>query len=209
MLPLIFSMGLHAFCRAYIYFKNFEDILSFKERFDNYVFLDSKSNEYPAVVEFAQYQRRYKNNSDNFQKKDSKCNSIEQDSEYIRFLENFDKPCGNLLPSCEANLEELEQRERDKLAIGLIGSDAAFSAPKVITPLLEYMKKKRDDKKMLLKEVCYFLLSFKSRSLFCEHQKYFLIKPNVICTHHLRNITSKRTHYINVLILNLIQIQLH
>ena len=142
-------MGLNAFSRAYIYFKNFDDILSFKERFDNYVFVDSKSNEYPAVVEFAQYQRRYKNNSDNFQKKDSKCNTIEQDSDYLKFLENFDKP--NMephLPSCEANLEELEQREREKL-----NSNLADNAPKVITPLLEFMRRKREEKKMLFKEV--------------------------------------------------------
>ncbi len=175
MVFLIFSLGLYAFSRAYIYFKNFDDILSFKERFDNYVFLDSKSNEYPAVVEFAQYQRRYKNNSDNFQKKDSKCNTIEQDSDYIKFLENFDKPSGDTLPSCEANLEELEQKERDKLANGLTGSDATFAAPKVITPLLEYMRKKREEKKMLLKEVCCFLKLIKQMKsfiyLFCYLQR--------------------------------------
>lgn len=175
MVFLILSLGLYAFSRAYIYFKNFDDILSFKERFDNYVFLDSKSNEYPAVVEFAQYQRRYKNNSDNFQKKDSKCNTIEQDSDYIKFLENFDKPSGDTLPSCEANLEELEQKERDKLANGLTGSDATFAAPKVITPLLEYMRKKREEKKMLLKEVCCFLKLIKQMKsfiyLFCYLQR--------------------------------------
>ena len=103
------------------------------------------------MVEFAQYQRRYKNNSDNFQKKDSKCNTIEQDSDYLKFLENFDKPSMEPhLPSCEANLEELEQRERDKSNTNLSGSEFA---PKVITPLLEFMRKKREEKKMLLKEV--------------------------------------------------------
>ena len=151
-----FSLGLNAFSRAYIYFKNFDDILSFKERFDNYIFLDSKSNEYPAVVEFAQYQRRYKNSTDNCQKKDSKCNTIEQDTDYIKFLENFDKPSNEALPSCETILEELEQREREKQASGLLGSSAAFACPKVITPLLEYMRKKREEKKQIQKDVKLF-----------------------------------------------------
>lgn len=101
------------------------------------------------MVEFAQYQRRYKNNSDNFQKKDSKCNTIEQDSDYLKFLDNFDKPSSDTLPSCEAILEELEQRDRDKLSTGTDN----LACPKVMTPLLEYMRRKRDEKKMILKEV--------------------------------------------------------
>ena len=136
-------MSPYAFSRAYIWFKNFEDIFLFRDRFDNYVFVDAKSNEYPALVEFAPYQRRISANDN--QKVDSKCNTIEQDADYIKFLEQFDKPSSEpSLPTCEAILEELEQREKDKIAAGL--TDAAFAAPKIMTPLLEYMKKKRDEK---------------------------------------------------------------
>jgi len=136
------SLGLNAFCRAYIYFKDYEDIFTFRDRFDNYVFVDAKSNEYPAIVEFAPYQRRYRAETT---KKDSKCNTIDEDSDFLKFLENFDKPSTEAMPSCETNLEELEQRDREK-------DEAAYG--KVITPLLEFMRKKREEKKMLLKEVC-------------------------------------------------------
>lgn len=136
------SMSVNAFSRAYIYFKEYDDIFSFRDRFDNYVFLDSKSNEYPAIVEFAPYQRRYKF-GDNVQKKDSKCNTINEDSDYLKFLENFDKPSAQVLPTCESILEEIEQREKERDETG---------ATKITTPLLEYLKKKREDKKQMLKE---------------------------------------------------------
>ncbi len=109
------------------------------------MFVDSKSNEYPAIVEFAPYQRRIKLPEQ--QKKDSKCNTIDNDSDYLKFLEQFDKPlAADTLPSCEAILEELEQRDRDKITAGL-------KEDQIITPLLEYMRRKREDKKITLKEV--------------------------------------------------------
>lgn len=138
----LFRLGVNAFCRAYIYFKNHDDIFVFRDRFDNYIFLDSKSNEYPAVVEFAPYQRRFKIAES--QKKDPKCNTINEDSDYIKFLENFGKPSGETLPSCEAILEELEQRDKEK---------ALKEDGKVMTPLLEFMKRKREDKKIMMREV--------------------------------------------------------
>ncbi|CAF0708441.1 unnamed protein product [Brachionus calyciflorus] len=133
------SLGAYAFCRAYICFKNHQDVFNFRDRFDNYVFVDSKSNEYPAIVEYAPYQRRYKFDPKNPPKKDSKCNTIEDDTDYQKFLENFGKPTGDQLPSCEAILEELEQKEKENVG--------PYSAPKVMTPLLEYLKKKKEDKR--------------------------------------------------------------
>lgn len=165
------SLGSNAFCRAYICFKNHQDVFNFKDRFDNYVFVDSKSNEYPALVEYAPYQRRFKFDPQNPPKKDSKCNTLDQDTDYQKFLETFDKPSGETLPSCEAILEELEQKEKEKMSLGLLsGTQAAFSAPKVMTPLLEYMKKKREDKKSS-KEVFFmnFLLIYKT----CEKYLHF------------------------------------
>jgi len=148
----------YAYSRAYIWFKNFEDIFLFRDRFDNYVFVDSKSNEYPALVEFAPYQRRI--NLNDAQKLDSKCNTIEQDSDYIKFLETFDKPNSEpSLPSCEANLEELEQREKDKLA------DAHYLAPKVMTPLLEFMRRKKEEKNRLKEVSLVFILIEKCNSI--------------------------------------------
>ena len=158
----IISLGSFGFTRAYIYFKNYEDIFSFRDRFDNYVFVDSKSNEYPAIVEFAPYQRRLAfmtPDGDKNVKKDSKCNTIDQDSDYLKFVENFDKPSAAQLPTCEAILEELEQKEKDKMSLG-----GDLSAPKVMTPLLEFLKKKRDEKRSS-KDVNLFFFIQKNNTL--------------------------------------------
>jgi regulator of nonsense transcripts 3 len=134
------SLGQNAYCRAYVSFLNSDDVYIFKEKFDNYVFVDSKSNEYPALVEYAPYQRKLRNNlNSNELKKDSKCNTIDQDPEYIKFLENIDKPDGEQLPSCEIILEQIEQKEKDMQFNG--------GSSKLSTPLLDYLRKKREDRR--------------------------------------------------------------
>lgn len=45
------GLGQHCYSRAYINFVDPNDMSVFRERFDNYVFLDKDGNEYPAVVE--------------------------------------------------------------------------------------------------------------------------------------------------------------
>uniref|UniRef100_A0A3Q3IIT4 UPF3 domain-containing protein n=1 Tax=Monopterus albus TaxID=43700 RepID=A0A3Q3IIT4_MONAL len=69
------SLYPHLFSRAYINFKNLEDILLFRDRFDGYVFIDNKGQEYPAVVEFAPFQKISKKK---LKKKDAKAGSIEE-----------------------------------------------------------------------------------------------------------------------------------
>lgn len=81
------SLGQFAFSRAYINFTDQQDIFLFREKFDNYVFIDSKGVEYSAVVEFAPFQRLAKKRHG--KKKDLKCGTIESDSYYISFLESL------------------------------------------------------------------------------------------------------------------------
>ncbi|TMW42562.1 hypothetical protein DOY81_012359 [Sarcophaga bullata] len=50
------SLGFDATRRAYITFKNYDDVFLFRDRFDGYVFVDNKGNEYAAIVEFAPFQ---------------------------------------------------------------------------------------------------------------------------------------------------------
>lgn len=76
--------GINSFSRAYLSFVNQGDIYIFKEKFDGYVFVDSKGAEYPAVVEFAPFQGLLKSRS---RKKDPKVNSIEEEQHYLSFLE--------------------------------------------------------------------------------------------------------------------------
>lgn len=154
-------------------------MLNFKDRFDNYVFVDAKSNEYPALVELAPFQRRYNPRELEAQKRDAKCDTIEQDPDYVKFLENFEKTgsggAHESLPTCESMLEELEQKEKEKMAVGLSGKEAVFAAPKIMTPLLEFMKKKREEKRggFTIKEVIVkILLIFKFISI--SSINYFL-----------------------------------
>lgn len=80
------SLGQNASSRAYINFCNQDDIFNFKDRFDGYVFVDTKGAEYPAVVEFAPFQGLPKNKS---RKKDSKSNTIETEPHFNNFLESL------------------------------------------------------------------------------------------------------------------------
>jgi len=128
------SLGSFAFSRAYIHFLSFEDIILFRDRFDGYVFVDSKGNEYPASVEFAPYQKIPKK-----ERKDLIANTIEKDAEYIQFKEQLESGVKTeSLPSTEVLLEELEARDREL--------KTNHGCPKVITPLIEYVVGKMQGK---------------------------------------------------------------
>lgn len=133
--PADLTLGQYAHSRAYIYFKNQDDVFLFKDKFDGYVFVDNKGAEYPAVVEFAPFQSLPRNR---FRKKnDSKCGTILADPHYINFIEslNSDKSENG---KTETKLEFSYQfKDDDKKTIK--------------TPLLEYLankkQEKRDDRK--------------------------------------------------------------
>ncbi|KAG5833143.1 hypothetical protein ANANG_G00272720 [Anguilla anguilla] len=78
------SLYPHLFSRAYINFKNPEDIVLFRDRFDGYVFIDNKGQEYPAIVEFAPFQKVSKKK---LKKKDTKAGSIEEAKRTTPLLE--------------------------------------------------------------------------------------------------------------------------
>lgn len=103
-------VGVPTFSRAYINFNYQDDIFTFQDKFDGYVFLDQKGNEFPAVVEFAPYQKVPKNDSS---QKEDRCNTIDTDAHYLEFVKKLENPEEVVLPSAEAYLEILEQRERD------------------------------------------------------------------------------------------------
>ncbi|XP_051276565.1 regulator of nonsense transcripts 3B [Dicentrarchus labrax] len=128
------SLYPHLFARAYINFKKQEDIVLFRDRFDGYVFIDSRGQEYPAVVEFAPFQKTAKKRS---KKKDAKCGTIVEDPEYKKFLENYNGDEEKLASTPETLLEELEAKSKELVA-------------KKTTPLLDFLKNKqriREEKK--------------------------------------------------------------
>lgn len=130
------SLGEYAFSRAYVNFKNSSDIFLFKEKFDNYVFLDAKGNEYPAVVEFAPFSRipRKRNKI----RVDPKCGSIETDQVYLDFLES---------------LKEVENNENEEKPEYCFQPSIEEEKQKVInTPLLEFIKQRRLDRQKIREE---------------------------------------------------------
>ncbi|KAL7979497.1 hypothetical protein Chor_004655 [Crotalus horridus] len=133
------SLYPHMFSRAYINFKNQEDIVLFRDRFDGYVFIDHKgklvivvqkhlfSLEYPAVVEFAPFQKAAKKKN---KKKDAKAGTIDDDPEYKKFLESYSADDEKLTSTPETLLEEIEARNKELIA-------------KKTTPLLNFLKNKQ------------------------------------------------------------------
>uniref|UniRef100_A0A8C6NGV8 UPF3B regulator of nonsense mediated mRNA decay n=1 Tax=Nothobranchius furzeri TaxID=105023 RepID=A0A8C6NGV8_NOTFU len=77
------SLYPHLFARAYISFKNEDDIVLFRDRFDGYVFIDNRGQEYPAIVEFAPFQKIAKKRS---KKKDSKCGTITEGKDFLLWV---------------------------------------------------------------------------------------------------------------------------
>jgi len=139
-----FSLYPHLYSRAYINFRNPDDILLFRDRFDGYIFIDSKGLEYPAVVEFAPFQKIAKKK---LKKKDAKTGSIEDDPEYKKFLETYcveeEKPNANP----ETLLGDIEAKTRELIG----GCDSAQDAAAVsrrTTPLLEYIRNRKLEKQV-------------------------------------------------------------
>lgn len=128
------SLYPHLFARAYINFKNQEDIVLFRDRFDGYVFIDNRGQEYPAIVEFAPFQKTAKKRS---KKKDAKCGTIVEDPDYKKFLEYYNGDDEKLTSTPETLLEEIEAKSKELVA-------------KKTTPLLDFLKNKqrlREEKK--------------------------------------------------------------
>uniref|UniRef100_A0A8C8YI44 UPF3B regulator of nonsense mediated mRNA decay n=1 Tax=Prolemur simus TaxID=1328070 RepID=A0A8C8YI44_PROSS len=104
------SLYPHMYARAYINFKNQEDIILFRDRFDGYVFLDNKGQEYPAIVEFAPFQKAAKKKT---KKRDTKVGTIEDDPEYRKFLESYATDNEKMTSTPETLLEEIEAKNRE------------------------------------------------------------------------------------------------
>ncbi|XP_014799664.1 PREDICTED: regulator of nonsense transcripts 3A isoform X1 [Calidris pugnax] len=130
------SLYPHLYSRAYINFRNPEDILLFRDRFDGYVFIDSKGLEYPAVVEFAPFQKISKKK---LKKKDAKAGSIEDDPEYRKFLESYCADEEKICANPEILLGEIEAKTRELIA-------------RRTTPLLEYIKNRKLEKQRIREE---------------------------------------------------------
>lgn len=123
------SLGENAFSRAYINFVCPEDVYGFKEKFDNYVFVDNKGHEYTAVVEFAPFQKIPKKRGK--ARMDPKCKTIDSDTYFLEFVANLNKP--------------VEQDAKPEYTLQL-GDRSDEKKKDITTPLLEFIKNKRAQK---------------------------------------------------------------
>uniref|UniRef100_A0A7C9A6H3 UPF3 domain-containing protein n=1 Tax=Opuntia streptacantha TaxID=393608 RepID=A0A7C9A6H3_OPUST len=114
------------YARAYVNFNSPEDVFDFADFFNGHVFVNEKGAQFKAIVEYAPSQRVPKHNA----KRDGREGTIYKDPEYLEFLELISKPAENL-PSADI---QLERREAERAGIQ--------EAP-VVTPLMEYVRKKR------------------------------------------------------------------
>ncbi|XP_045465912.1 regulator of nonsense transcripts 3B [Harmonia axyridis] len=128
------ALGENSFSRAYINFTNLTDVYEFKERFDNYVFLDQKGNEYPAVVEFAPFQKIPKKR--NKVRSDPKCGTIESDPYYLEFLEYLKKP--------------KEQEDKPEYSYQFTSDNKDKEV--VTTPLLDFVRNRRAERMRIREE---------------------------------------------------------
>ncbi|VDM36175.1 unnamed protein product, partial [Hydatigera taeniaeformis] len=116
------SLGGKNFCRAYINFCDPESVFAFRERFSDYVFVDSEGNEANAIVEYAVFQGTP--NTPPLSKVDRRQGTIDEDSTYQKFLANLntspsepttgeESSAGKQVAKTpwEATLEALEKRE--------------------------------------------------------------------------------------------------
>ncbi|KAK9748657.1 hypothetical protein RND81_02G072000 [Saponaria officinalis] len=115
--------------RAYINFIRPEDVFEFAEFFGGHVFVNEKGTQYKAIVEYAPSQRVPKAVA----KKDGREGTIYKDPEYVEFLERVSKPVENL-PSADI---QLERREAERAGV--------HESP-IITPLMDFVRKRRDAK---------------------------------------------------------------
>ncbi|XP_011819518.1 PREDICTED: regulator of nonsense transcripts 3A isoform X1 [Colobus angolensis palliatus] len=95
-----------------------------------------KGLEYPAVVEFAPFQKIAKKK---LKKKDAKTGSIEDDPEYKKFLETYCVEEEKTSANPETLLGEMEAKTRELIA-------------RRTTPLLEYIKNRKLEKQRIREE---------------------------------------------------------
>lgn len=132
--------GAHSFSRAYINFPDQDDMIVFRERYNNYVFLDKDGHEYQAVVEQALWDKCPKCGPfySGHDRQEPKRNLIEEDPNYLEFLEKLGtqkkRPQHSPIQTLENNLDEL--------AAGASSKDNM----KVITPLIGFINQKRNSK---------------------------------------------------------------
>ncbi|RZF43370.1 hypothetical protein LSTR_LSTR001631 [Laodelphax striatellus] len=134
------SLAPNNFCRAYLNFVNQADIFIFTQKFDNYVFVDSKGMEYPAVVEFAPFQRIPKQRPN--KKKDTKSGTLASDPFYISFLEKLETEAQEMSTANNNAKQHFFETNVDTSEVTKVSS----------TPLLDFLHNKYQERRRVKEE---------------------------------------------------------
>ncbi|KAJ3226055.1 hypothetical protein HK099_005640 [Clydaea vesicula] len=144
------------FSTCNLQFDNTDNLLKFYNDYNNHVFVDSKGVENKVLVELALYQKVPKLSK----KADSRCNTIDKDEDYIKFLEQLKNPEADNKMNAESNslnetgsrqnsnslggeteLQKLERKLLDSQKNNQLLSQQQLSIKS--TPLLEQLKLKK------------------------------------------------------------------
>ncbi|KAI0080404.1 hypothetical protein K474DRAFT_1704712 [Panus rudis PR-1116 ss-1] len=126
--------------RAYIAFKNEELLATFSREYDGHIFRDKAGNESVAIVEFAPFQKVPAEKK----KVDSKIGTIEQNEDFISFIESLKEA-----PSKPLDIDNLES----------LVAAAQPPPPPTTTPLLEALKAEKSaqkDKEAILRNHAHY-----------------------------------------------------
>uniref|UniRef100_A0A915DBB9 UPF3 domain-containing protein n=1 Tax=Ditylenchus dipsaci TaxID=166011 RepID=A0A915DBB9_9BILA len=132
-----------AFSRAYFVFSREEDAIAFVDRFNGYVFVDKLGHESMGIVELAPYQEIIDNNR-SAKENDKRVNTIEEDTEYIQFLKEYNSAVSIKPSTVDEMLSELEEKHK-RLKAGFVQR----------TPLTDFvlqknwMKEKKQDRRQV------------------------------------------------------------
>uniref|UniRef100_A0A915AKS1 UPF3 domain-containing protein n=1 Tax=Parascaris univalens TaxID=6257 RepID=A0A915AKS1_PARUN len=124
-----------AFPRAYFVFKNDEDIITFRDRFNGYVFIDSQGSESMGLVELAPNPKVSRHKLEDSKKRDKKCGTIDTEVEYKKFVDDRENPQKPVIISIEQRIKEIEMKEKNAL-------ENAVQE----TPLTQYMIRRNEEK---------------------------------------------------------------
>ncbi|VDN03067.1 unnamed protein product [Thelazia callipaeda] len=143
-----------SFSRVYFVFKNDDDILTFRDRFHGYVFIDDKGGESVGIVELAPNPKVPYDNLEDSKKRDPKCGTVEsgfetqlfiftsrgnakdsKDQEYKKFLVERKSPEVLDRVPLEVLVREIEEKEKT--------IEQSYVQE---TPLTQYMDKKGEER---------------------------------------------------------------
>uniref|UniRef100_A0A5S6R3T8 Smg4_UPF3 domain-containing protein n=1 Tax=Trichuris muris TaxID=70415 RepID=A0A5S6R3T8_TRIMR len=101
----------YSFARVYLTFNNIEDMIAFRDIFNGYVFVDSKGAESMALIELAPNQLIFAGKEED----GPLCGTIENDPDYLAFINRMSKAEATVNPTVDSILEEIDAREKAKL----------------------------------------------------------------------------------------------